>query len=276
MFILSRTIELGRKLFGEEGLFGRIAPIFPILFFRFNELFGQQLCRQLFLCDSIRAIVLYIRALYFMEHKQMLRTFSVETGEIAPGTLKHNLSGLNAIERLEVLRRVSRIVHPVAALEYVSQDAKILVIGPRSEDDLLTLVGCGYRPENIRGLDIISYSPWVDLGDMHAMSYPDNSWDVVMAGWVIPYSKEPKKLVDEIIRVAKPGAVVAIGFQYVPLEQRLGQAAAIGWQGSQMNTVEELHSLFGSHRGDVFFCNDVSKYRPQEASNLITIFRLEK
>ncbi len=37
---------------------------------------------------------------------------------------------------------------------------------------------------NIRGLDLFSCSPRIDVGDMHDMRYADNSFDVIFLGWV--------------------------------------------------------------------------------------------
>jgi len=59
--------------------------------------------------------------------------------------------------------------------------------------------------KNIRGLDLISYSPWVDLGDMHAMPYEDDTWDITLVSMVLTYSENPRKVVDEVVRVTKSG-----------------------------------------------------------------------
>ena len=55
---------------------------------------------------------------------------------------------------------------------------------------MLYLVGYGFKARNVRGLDMISYSPWIDLGNMHETEYSDNTWDAVLCGWTLPYSSE--------------------------------------------------------------------------------------
>ena len=95
------------------------------------------------------------------------------------------------------------LIRPFAALELVKPGAKILVIGPRSEDDILHLMGYGFT--SVRGVDLITYSPYVDLGDMHALPYPDDSFDAVLLGWVIPYSQNHAKVVEEVARVRATG-----------------------------------------------------------------------
>ena len=42
------------------------------------------------------------------------------------------------------------------------------------------LTSAGFDPANIRGLDLISYSSMVDVGDMHDLPYEDDSFDIVI------------------------------------------------------------------------------------------------
>jgi ubiquinone/menaquinone biosynthesis C-methylase UbiE len=71
-------------------------------------------------------------------------------------------------------------------------------------------MGLGFRPQNIEAIDLISYSPWVTLADMHAIPFPDDSFDVVMHGWVLVYSVNPRKAAQELVRVCRNRAVIAI------------------------------------------------------------------
>ena len=52
----------------------------------------------------------------------------------------------------------------------------LLVIGPRYEPELLMAVGLGWNKDGVRGLDTFSYSPVVDVGDMHQLPYGDASF----------------------------------------------------------------------------------------------------
>ena len=86
---------------------------------------------------------------------------------------------------------------------------KVLSIGTRYETEILYLLSAGFR--DIRGLDTFSYSPYIDIGDMHEMPYQDNTFDVIIAGWIIPYSRQPEIVRDEIIRVSKNGSIISLG-----------------------------------------------------------------
>jgi hypothetical protein len=73
--------------------------------------------------------------------------------------LNHNLSGL---EDFGSTQRTNRLIRPLYAIDKVFFQAhklKVLCVGPRTEMELLSLVGQGFQPSNIRGLDLFSYSP---------------------------------------------------------------------------------------------------------------------
>ena len=88
-------------------------------------------------------------------------------------------------------------------LRFERKSKRILIIGPRNESELLLYSAYGFEPSNIFSVDLLSYSEWVKPGDMHALPYDDNSFDVVIAGWVIAYSTNHPQAFSEMIRVSK-------------------------------------------------------------------------
>lgn len=182
-----------------------INPLLAIASARPESLMNIEACRQ------------YLAAVRFHRRGQT-ETLKTLSAGVMPGAIDHNLQetqqGLFGSSR-----RTQRLLGPLSALDPVYSHAgnlKVLSIGPRTEMELLHLMGIGFREENIRGLDLISTSPLIDVGDMHAMPYPDNSFDVVISGWVLTYSKTPGKAIQEIVRVCKPGGLIAIGTTYAP------------------------------------------------------------
>ena len=75
-------------------------------------------------------------------------------------------------------------------------------------------MAAGFNPSRIKALDLFSYSPYVDIGDMHNMPYPDNSFDVVFVGWVLSYSKGPAGGGRGYLRVTKPGGIIILAGDY--------------------------------------------------------------
>jgi SAM-dependent methyltransferase len=127
-------------------------------------------------------------------------------------TIKHNLNNLGGLSGFD---RGSTLILPLLLLEefqLLGSFTKCLCIGPRNEAELLALLGFGIKENNLRGLDLISYSEFVDLGDMHCMPYEDNSFDVIIAGWVLAYSANVDQAIHEICRVLRPGGIVSVGW----------------------------------------------------------------
>ncbi len=94
----------------------------------------------------------------------------------------------------------------------------LLIIGPRYETELLLARAIGFRREGVRGLDTHSYSPLIDVGDMHKMSYADASFSAVICGWTISYSTRPAVAAAEMARVLKPGGYLVLSVHKVALD----------------------------------------------------------
>ena len=137
----------------------------------------------------------------------------------------------------------------------------MLSIGPRTEMELLSLVAQGFDPDKIRGLDLISYSPWIDLGNMHYMPYNDNTFDVVISGWVLGYSDNPELACQEMLRVSKDDCIIAIGSTYVPEEQLPDQVPDVMRRKENKDEflpkVDDLLSIFGDAVKNVYVRHDL-------------------
>jgi SAM-dependent methyltransferase len=168
------------------------------------------------------------------------------------------------------------LIRPLSVIESIAKDSKVLVIGPRNEYDLLLLAAYGFSFQHVGGLDLISYSPKIDLGDMHAMLYPDNSWDVVLCGWTLSYSAAPQKAAAEMLRVVRDGGVIGIGVEY----STLSDEDAVTLEGysiqdrerlpERINSVEQCLNLFRPHVKDIFFHHDAPLKISHTASSYTT------
>lgn len=187
--------------------------------------------------------------------------------------VSHNMRGLVGKASLF---RPSVLIMPLRTIESVAErlkDAKVLSVGPRTEAEIYTLVACGFEPGNIRGLDLISYSDYVDAGDMHAMPYEDNSFDIVILGWVLAYSNDQKKAASEVLRVLRPGGVVAVGCEYTHLsnEELLEKGSDVS-EAPKFKSVQQILDLFEPQVDDVYFRHDIHRSRRDHPGSLMTIF----
>lgn len=204
----------------------------------------------------LRRLYFRLRFWYFTRLRKRLR--HVDSEDAFRMTVEHNLKGVAV-----PFERMNLLIKPVSVLGTVNSESKVLVIGPRNEYDLLLLAAQGLEPANCRGLDLISYSPWIDIGDMHALPYADNAFDVVLCGWTISYSARPAKAADEICRVVRPGGIVGIAVQYYSKEALVEDERAAGYAiqekdrlPERVNSVADILKLFGEAVGDVYFNHD--------------------
>jgi hypothetical protein len=165
------------------------------------------LARNFTKINSLRRIAVRTRLCYYLARRK-LKTLQ-ETSDSYSVTVKHNLKGLSSCNN-----RMLDILMPLFACECHNPLGDTLIVGPRNEHDLFLYLSLGGSWSNLRGVDLISYSPKIDLGDMHNLPYASASFDSVICGWTLSYSKYPSKAVDEFLRVLRPGGMVSIGVEY--------------------------------------------------------------
>jgi len=208
-----------------------------------------------------------------------------------PSRLRSNIIEYNkdGIMGLWALNRPSLLIWPLVSIDYLRMQMpkmKVLSVGPRAEAELFMLVSIGFHFENIKALDLVSYSPSVDIGDMHDMPYEDKSFDVILLGWVIAYSNDNLKAAGEVMRVAKPGAIVAIGCEYSPNAGAQDNAKTHVEINHPLDeseidpdyylwTTKRIHNLFGDRIDRVYFNHDVHEKFKHVTGCCITIFSLK-
>ena len=210
-----------------------------------------------------------------------IRTVDKQTPSSISNVIEYNVEGLKS---MWALNRPALLINPLSSCSYIMvrrQDLDVLTVGPRTEAEIFALLAAGFNSAKIRGLDLISYSPFVDVGDMHDMPYQDNSFDVVILGWVLAYSTDNAKAVGEVLRVARPGAFIAVGCEYNPLsneeikEQLKGKIdSEVGTDGTRFDTTDDILVLFEGHIDRVLFRHDVHPTMRGHASAIMVILQL--
>lgn len=232
--------------------------------------------RELLRTKMVRFIVSAVRYVWFVLILRRLRTVSGTDG-VAASTIKHNLRGMLDLH----VERSLRLIYPIsmwaAARRLSLADQKVLTIGPRTEGEIFNLVAHGFRRRNISAIDLISYSPTIRLGDMHEMPFPAGAFDVIIAGWVISYSDRKDVAAAEIARVAKPGAVIAIGIEWgrkSPEQVAAEKTGYIVGSATRLPTAQAILDLFGDRVDRIYAKVDDQDFAAEEAGDLLVVFRL--
>lgn len=187
--------------------------------------------------------------------------------------IEHNKRGL---EGSSTLLRPYLVLSPLRSIDTISanmKSLKVLTVGPRTEAEIYALVSIGFDPANIRGLDLLSYSDFVDVGDMHAMPYPDDSFDVLIASFVLAYSRNQEKAASEFIRVLRPGGIVVVGCEYTPLspDELRGKGSDVS-DAPQFKTCQQIWDLFDGAVDEIYFKHDIQPAMQDQPGGLVTVF----
>ena len=206
-------------------------------------------------------------------------------GDIPAGVenvVKYNIEGVTGMWSLN---RPSFLINPLVCSQYFNRHAgslEVLSIGPRTEAEIFALIAAGFNPKRIRGMDIISYSPFIELGDMHDIPYEDGSFDVIFLGWVLAYSTDNKLAVSEVLRVARPNAFIAVGCEYNPktneelakeLEGKV--TSKTGDDVTRFESTDQILELFEGSVDTILYRDDVHPTMRDDAGGAIVIFQLK-
>ena len=232
---------------------------------------------QILSVDAVRYVVCGLRFFWLTKVKGSMRSLNITTEKVSTNTVHHNLLGTRDF----TVSRSHLLIRPLASIEYVRHNKrklKVLTIGPRTEGEIYNLIAYGFKKNNIRGLDLISYSPLIDLGDMHAMPYDDSSVDIIIAGWVLAYSEDRQAAANEIIRVTKDGGIIALGASYSPKSDDATIAACGYLPGSaaRITSVDSMIDLFAPAIDHVYFKQDIEKRLADKVTNMMCIFSINK
>jgi SAM-dependent methyltransferase len=114
---------------------------------------------------------------------------------------------------------------------------RVLCVGCRNTLELDRFRAHGF--EDVVGIDVFSQREDIKVMDMHRMTFPDDSFDVVYASHVLEHSYDVDRVAEEIVRVARDGAVVGVE---VPVRAQASAADRIVFSG-----LDELRAAFRSH-----------------------------
>lgn len=224
---------------------------------------------QLLRVDFIRAIVAGVRYFWFAKVLRRFSVFETSSTDIGVNTILHNKKRIVSFAELAVIRS-NLLLYPLSSL-HIDKNAPVLCIGPRTEGELLNLLSLKFR--NVHGLDLFSYSPWIDAGDMHAMPYADDSFSTIVVGWVLAYSDNRKKAAEEILRVCRPGGTIAIGAEWRQ-ESTDSVSKRMGYEmpdKTRLNSAGEILALFGSRVDRVLLFQDIPSF-PVKKWQMLVIF----
>jgi len=108
----------------------------------------------------------------------------------------------------ELKLRTRLLVDRLADLKVFDNRPVVLCIGCRNGKELDYIRSKGAA--DVIGIDVISVRPDILVMDMHALTFPGNMFGLVYACHSLEHALDPAQVGREIVRVLRPGGVVAI------------------------------------------------------------------
>jgi hypothetical protein len=239
---------------------------------------------QLFKNDYLRYLLVYIRYLFyrlFYKFEEISSPYSISNSN------SYNRSALNSIRTECFYNRIKYLHGILMSLEYISKNSNILLIGSRSENELIYLKSYGFI--NITCVDILSYSPTIKCMDMHNLKFKNNKFDIIICGWTLVYSQNQKKCANELVRVTKDNGIVAIGYAKLKKKNKVSIKAkneSLIIPKENANSAKEILQLFARNIKKKIFIYDgelnfftekkIYKLAGHTSSNILTIFKIKK
>jgi SAM-dependent methyltransferase len=146
---------------------------------------------------------------------------------------------------------------------------RVLCVGCRNGLELDRFRARGF--DEVIGIDVFSQRHDIEVMDMHAMTFPDDSFDVVYASHALEHAYEVDRVVGEIARVARDGAVVGVE---VPVRAQASSADRIVFGG-----LDEFRAAFEPYIGAEVLAEEQPPHSPtndQGTEIARLVFRLHK
>lgn len=235
---------------------------------------------QFFKNNYLRFLFVYLRYIFFKlfyNFKEIKSPYSI------PNSNSYNRSALKNIRTECFYNRIKYLHGILMSLEYVNTSSNILLIGSRSENELIYLKSYGFK--KITCIDILSYAPTIKCMDMHELKFKSNIFDIIICGWTLVYSQNQKKCAEEILRVLKNNGIIAIGYAKTNKKTNILNDKLI-IPKKNANSANQILKLFANNIKKKIFIYDAELSHLSEKkinyiaghtlSNILTVFQIKK
>lgn len=183
----------------------------------------------------------FIVSLRYKFLKKNMKFGNYENESIGELTVKHNLSAFD-IPRAAFgcAGRMELLIYPLVAYYRKNRESiKVLVVGCRTEDDIFWLRSYGFT--DTYGFDLFSYSKNILIGDIHNTGFEKGTYDVVLLGWMISYTKDPGLVFKECKRILKEDGLLGVGLDHNPKQKVDGIKPP---RVNNLNSTADIKQLF--------------------------------
>lgn len=175
--------------------------------------------------------------------------------------------------------RPDLIASPLRSLPEIRHNAhrmEVLVVGARTEAEIITYMSLGFHEKRILACDLFSYSQAIDLANVVDLPYADKRFDLVVVGWVLEFVTEVELAIAEIRRVCKPEGLIAVGSMRHPESTDFGKYLSRTNSLDRVwrpQSVSDVLSAFGLTYENVVFAGDILDTERDKRSDIVVLMR---
>lgn len=117
-------------------------------------------------------------------------------------------------------RRAERLYHLLTLPPAVPAQERLLIIGPRTVQELYLAWLYGFPWSQMRAIDLYSLHPKIQVMDMERMTFPNESFDALALSNTLAYATDLRACLQGLCRVVRRGGRMAFETVYAPQDQR--------------------------------------------------------
>ena len=98
----------------------------------------------------------------------------------------------------------------------------------------------------------VEHQTMIEKMDMHALKFPKKQFDIVYAGWVIIYSENKGRAIQQMLSVTKPGGIIALTatLSHLTAEELEEKRGYVVGSHDRFHKISDLRKLFDQFRPD--------------------------
>lgn len=147
------------------------------------------------------------RYIIFLRYKSQLNTITPHQSREYEAYLYNQLKRTLPKKNAPIQLRTNLLVDRTADFVNLSI-SDVLCIGCRNSAEIDHFHCNGSK--SVIGIDLFSDHQNIYIMDMHYMTFPDNSFDVIYSSHSLEHSHDVSQVTLEIIRILRPGGIIAI------------------------------------------------------------------
>lgn len=161
-----------------------------------------------------RYLLTIIRLIYFAK-KNRTKIIKKNSKHSKKGTVERNIKSALSLRDCYSGERSSFFL--TKYLDYYEvtkrENQKVLLVGPRNEGEIFNFLARGFQSKNIDAIDLFSYSPKIQIRDMHKINEIRKKYDLIYFGFILNYSKKVNLVLKKSLKILNQNGMIGISLE---------------------------------------------------------------